>query len=342
MRIAISGATGFIGSRLAPKALADGHEINAFGLTSGRAEAPRAAALARVGIGIAPLDLTATIDPAALAGSDVVIHLAAAQHEMNVPDAHFRAVNVEGTRRLIEAAIAAKVRRFVHASTIGVHGEGDGVLSETAPLRPDNIYEATKLEAERVVKGHAGRIETVVVRVPETYGPGDMRLLKLFKGVQKGRFVIVGQGQNRHQPIYVDDMAALLLLLAEHPAAHGIFIAGGPRALTTEAMVAAVRRAIGGTRTPPCLPAAPFLALAWLCERGLRPLGIQPPLHRRRLGFFLKDQPIDAGHVAQILGFTPETDFGEGVARTAAWYRAEGFLPAAPPAARRASMPEYR
>jgi len=113
-----------------------------------------------------------------------VIHLAAAQHEMNVPDEHFRSVNVKGTRALLDAAVANGVRRFAYGSTIGVYGFwSEGPLDEGSPLRPQNIYGRTKLEAEQLVRTDAGRIEPVVLRISETYGPGDVRLLKRFRAI---------------------------------------------------------------------------------------------------------------------------------------------------------------
>ncbi len=84
-------------------------------------------------------------------GCDVVFHLAAAQHEANDPDQHFWAVNVDGTRNVIEASIEAGVKRFVHGSTIGVYEAAmEGEVDEETPLKPDNIYGVTKREGEKL------------------------------------------------------------------------------------------------------------------------------------------------------------------------------------------------
>ncbi|MCB1884880.1 MAG: NAD-dependent epimerase/dehydratase family protein [Geminicoccaceae bacterium] len=330
MRIALTGATGFIGSRLALAAAALGHAVLAFGLANNGIEEDRRSRLAAEGIAVEALDLAGGPDPAPrLEGVDAVVHLAAAQHEVKKPDRHFEAVNVKGTIRLLDAAARAGVGRFVHASTIGVHGEGSGVLDEGTALRPDNVYGRTKLAGEEAVRAWRDRIQAVVVRVPETYGPGDLRLLKLFKGVQKGRFLVVGNGLNRHQPIYVDDLADALLACAVHPDAPGrTFVLGGPEAVTTNAMVAAVAAAVG--REPPRVraPLWPFLTAAYGFEWTFRPLGLDPPLHRRRMGFFTKDQAIRADLAREVLGFVPKVDFAEGARRTAAWYAERGLIEA--------------
>ncbi len=264
--------------------------------------------------------------PVAWAGTDAVIHLAAAQHEMNVPDAHFRAVNIDGTRQMLAAAKAVGAT-FVHGSTIGVYGSHDGLIDETTPTAPDNIYGQTKLEAEQMALTRAGEQKVAVIRITETYGPGDRRLLKLFKSIKAGQFLVVGNGRNLHQPIYVDDLVDLLLLAASHEAARGeVLLSAGKEAVTTDQMVGAIAAAVG--KEPPRLrvPLAPVAAAAFLLETTLRPLGIQPPLHRRRIDFFRKSFRLDGSKAQRLLGFVPKTDFSEGATQTAHWYEQAGEL----------------
>ena len=328
MRLLITGATGFIGSSLALRAGAAGHAVRAAGMENTPAETANLARLRDAGCEVIVADLQQLAgDPAAFAGVDAVIHLAAAQHEMNVPDEHFRQVNVAGTEALMAAAAAAGVRRFVYGSTIGVYGDREGRLSEASPPAPDNIYGVTKLEAERKVLAGLPGLETTAVRISETYGPGDRRLLKLFKAVAKGRFPVIGNGRNLHHPVYIDDLADGLLIAAAHPAAAGeLFVLAGRNEVTTDEMVAAVATALGRPRPGLRLPLAPVMAAATVMELGLRPLGIQPPLHRRRMDFFKKSFSLDGAKARERLGYKPQVDFAEGARRTAAWYRDNGLL----------------
>ncbi len=329
MRMLITGATGFIGSRLALEARRLGHEIVASGQLNSDAEERRARELTSAGIDIhkGPLQ-----DPEQArrvsAGCQTVIHLAAAQHESHVADDYFFDVNVNGTRTLIEAGKAAGVQRFVYGSTIGIYGESNGqVLDESTPPRPANVYGRSKLQAEEVVNSYRSALPISIVRISETYGPGDFRLLKLFRAVNRGRFLIIGSGLNQRQVIHVSDLTRGLLLAASSPAAVGeTFVMAGEEILTTRDVVRQVAHALGRDAPRGRVPMWPFLATATLMERTLRPLGIQPPLHRRRLDFFRKSFVFSTAKARSTLGFTPVIPFSKGAAETADWYRRGGYL----------------
>jgi nucleoside-diphosphate-sugar epimerase len=329
MRIVVTGATGFIGCQLARILAGLGHDLVATGRAASAVESARLERLEEAGVRV---KVGSLLDPgfagALTKACEIVIHLAAAQHEGNVPDSYFRDINVTGTRLLLEAAIGAGARRFVYGSTIGVYGAASGQeLTELSATRPENIYAVTKLEAEQLVGAHSSQIETCIGRISETYGPGDFRLLKLFRAIDRGRFVMLGSGENVRQVIYVDDLAAGLLLAAQHPGAVGqTFVFAGTEVMTTNSMVAQIAAAL--QRRPPRIhvPVWPFRAAAAILESTLRPLGIQPPLTQRRLDFFTKSFLFSTAKYREVLGFVPRVSFAEGAAATADWYRKQGYL----------------
>lgn len=329
MKVAITGATGFIGSRLAAACRERGFEVAAFGQANNDVEAERQRKLIGLGVAMQALDLgNAEEVGARLSGCELVVHLAAAQHEMNVPDTHFWNVNVEGTRRMLEASVKAGVRRFVHGSTIGVYGIPTvAEIDERTATNPENIYGVTKLAGERLVLEYGAKLPITVIRISETYGPGDRRLLKLFRAIRKGKFFLIGKCDNIHQPIHVDDLVDVLLLAAVSPAAVGqVFVAPGVEKLTTEQMCRAIAAACNVTLPKWRVPITPFLASAVVLEKTLRPLGIQPPLHTRRLDFFRKSFSFSANKIGTVLGFQPKRTFAAGAKDTAEWYRAHGLL----------------
>jgi dihydroflavonol-4-reductase len=328
--ILLTGGTGFIGSQLAQSALKLGHRVTVASPVNNEIERFRYGLLARAGIPVIEAGLHDRERlREALAGRDVVIHLAAAQHEAEAPESHFRKVNVEGTRNLLELARETGVQRFVHGSTIGVYGKSasGGVLDEDSPLEPDNAYGRTKLEAERVVKEFSPRIETAVVRISEVYGPGDLRLLKLFRAIQRGRYVTLGAGRNERQMIYVDDLCRGLLAAAHLQAAVGqTMILAGSERLTTDDVASGIAAALGKSGDLKHVPLWPFAVAATVMETCLPPLGIRPPLHRRRLDYFRKSFRFSTQRAQALLDFRPDVTFAEGAKRTLDWYRAQALL----------------
>jgi len=329
MRILVTGATGFIGVHLARLVRDQKHEVIATGRVELEPEKVRAQILQREGIALrAGSLLTPGFGQQLIEGCDAIIHLAAAQHEGNVPDSYYQDINVSAHRMLLEAAVAAGVRRFVYGSTIGIYGSAiHGELNEETSPRPENIYARTKLEAEGVTHRYSDRIETCIARISETYGPGDLRLLKLFRGIDSGAFFMIGSGKNLRQVVYVGDLVRGLLLGATRPSAVGqTFVLAGSEVMTTTDMVQQVAAALGRKTSSLRLPIWPFRAAAAVFEATLRPLGIQPPLTQRRLDFFTKSFTFSTDKARSVLGFNPEVSFASGAALTAAWYRENGLL----------------
>lgn len=328
-RAFVTGATGFTGGRLAETLAARGWQVLALARETSRP--PALARLESAGAQIVRGDVR---DPApwqdALRGTDVVFHLAAAFREARLSDAEYRAVNVEGTRQVIEAAARAGVGRVVHCSTVGVHGDtGRTPVTEDAPFAPPDFYCQSKLEGESLARELFAKhgLPGVVFRPYGIHGPGDDRFLKLFRGLARGRFVMIGSGDVMYQLTYVDDLCDGILLCAERPAAVGeVFVLGGEAPTTLNQLVAEVARAVGGHVPRWRVPLAPVMAAGWLCETVCRPLGVEPPLHRRRVEFFSKHRAFDPSKARRLLGFTARTSLREGIERTAAWYRAQGML----------------
>jgi nucleoside-diphosphate-sugar epimerase len=329
MKTLITGGTGFIGSRLALRCIERGDDVNVLAQINTPAEEFNTKFLQDQGVTLVKGGVT-EVDKVeqAVKDCDIVFHLAAAQHEANVPDQHFWQVNVDGTKNVLEASIKAGVKRFVHGSTIGIYGvELEGQIDEDSPKKPDNIYGVTKKAGEELVLSYKEKIPVSVVRISETYGPGDRRLLKLFKGIAKKSFFVIGGGQNRHQLIYVDDLIDGMYLASEKEGALGeVFVLAGKEILTTDQMVDTVAKVLNVQKLKFRAPMWPFYVLAVIMEKTLRPLGIQPPLHRRRLDFFKKDLFFSHEKSERLLEFHPKTSFEEGAAATADWYKQNNLL----------------
>jgi nucleoside-diphosphate-sugar epimerase len=263
-------------------------------------------------------------------GAEAVVHVAAVYRTAGHPDSYYRDVNVGGTERLLEAAARAGVRRFVHTSTVGVHGSvRNPPADESAPFEPGDVYQETKAEAETLaLRFHRERaLPVVVVRPGAIYGPGETRLRKLFRAIARGRYAVVGSGRPHYHLVYIEDLLDGYELALTHPSAPGeAFIVAGPRSISQNELARTVAGHTGGRVLPFHVPVAAIHLAGDLCEAICVPFEIDPPLHRRRVDFWTKNRSFSIEKARRVLGYAPKVDVDEGIARTAASYRQAGWL----------------
>lgn len=326
MKVSLTGASGYTGGHILNRLLARGDTVKA--LVRESSVTPE---LEASGAEIVKGVLGNADDARRLVeGADAVMHVAAVYRTAGHPDSYYRQVNVEGTRLLLEAARAAGVRRFVHTSTVGVHGDvKNPPADENAPIAPSDIYQETKAEADVQARefGRAHGVEVAIVRPGAIYGPGETRLLKVFKGIARGRYAVVGSGKPHYHLVYIDDLVdGFLLALDRKEAAGETFIIAGPRSLSQDDLAREVAKATGGSVWPFHIPAWPIQRLGDVVEAICVPFGIEPPIHRRRVDFWVKNRSFSIEKARRLLGYAPKVDVTEGIARTARWYRENGWL----------------
>jgi dihydroflavonol-4-reductase len=327
VRVLVTGATGFTGGHLARALAAAGHDVSA--LVRNRAGQP-AADLARAGITPVAGDLRDPSTLTAATGVEVVYHMAAIYRQVGVPADTYRAVNAVGSQLVVEAASRAGARRVVHCSTVGVHGDVERPpANEDAPLKPGDIYQETKLEGERLAQAAGARcgIEVTVARPSGIYGPGDRRLLRLFRGVARRRWFTLGSGEIYYHLTYIDDLVDGFRLLGEHPAAaNRTYILAGGEVTTLNALVGLIAEGAGVPVPTRHLPVWPFWTAGALCEALCVPLRIEPPIFRRRVDFFTKSRAFDITRARAEVGFAPRVGLRDGIRRTLDWYRTHGWI----------------
>jgi nucleoside-diphosphate-sugar epimerase len=325
-RILVTGATGFTGGHLARRLAAQGHTVRA--LVRGKGQS---ADLTRHGLEPVVGDLCdpASLD-AATRGIDTVYHIAAAFRQEGMARELFWQVNAQGTKLLIEAAIRNGVSRFVHCSTVGVHGDIEHPpANEHAPLAPGDHYQESKLEGERIAAQYMkdGKIPLTVFRPAGIFGPGDLRFLKLFRPIKRRRFVMIGDGSVLYHLTYIDDLVDGIILCGTVEAAVGqTYILAGNQYGSLKDLVALIADELAVPPPRLHIPLWPVYSAAFMSEVICKPLGIEPPLYRRRVDFFRKSRAFDISKAKAELGYTPKIGLREGIRRTGKWYAEQGYL----------------
>ena len=307
MRVCITGASGFIGRTLAERFRTDGHEVAGIdreagpGVVAGNIAEPGAW-------------------QSAAAGCDVLVHTAALVG-MPTDVSAFWAVNVMGTRRIVEAARDHGVGRVVHLSSVVTFGLDfpDGV-DERHPVRPTGVaYVDTKIAAEQVVlMAHAsGEQEAVIVRPGDVYGPGSRPWTLLPVELLKARqLTLPAWGRGIHSPVYVDDLVEGIVRACTAPEAAGrvITLSGGVGVPTREYFGYFGRwlgRRVPRGPTPVVLAGAAALdRLARLrgTPNELTPDGVRYLAHRRGT--------YGIATARELLDWQPRVGLDEGMART--------------------------
>jgi dihydroflavonol-4-reductase len=325
-RILVTGATGFLGGHLCDRLVREGKTVRALVRNP-----EKCASLRRWGVETVVGDLFdgETIERA-MEGIAVVYHLAGAYRDGRLARQELMKTNAGGTRNVLDAAVKAGVQRFIHCSTIGVHGDiANPPGTEETPYRPGDSYQESKVAGEWIVRDYMakGSLPIVIFRPGGVYGPGDLRFLKLFKGIKRRTFVMLGSGEVLYQLIYISDLIDGIFLCGTRDEAPGnIYILTGNQPVTLNVFVRNIAEALDVP--PPCLhfPVTPVYLASFACDWLCRPLGIHPPLFPRRMDFFRKTRSFDISKAKNELAFHPKTDLKTGIQLTVESYRKGGWL----------------
>ncbi len=266
---------------------------------------------------------------------DVVFNIAARFQETEDGEDVYSQVNHHGALKLARTAARAGAERFVHCSTVGVHGDVKEIpATEESPFNPMDLYHRTKLAGELAIlefaEGLSAQEMVVTVNRPAmVYGPGDRRMLKLFTAIESGRFRMIGSGEVLAHLGYIDDQTESFLLSAVEPreAVHGhAFNIASAEPLTLNELAESIADVLGVRLSRLRIPVAPVWAAAWACEMLCRPFGIQPPLFRRRVGFFTHNRAFDVSKAGDRLSYRSQWPNGDGIHETVKWYQEAGWL----------------
>ena len=246
---------------------------------------------------------------AAVRGVDGIVHIAAIFRQAGLPEGEFFRVNVEGTRALLDYSVQFGVKRFIHCSTVGVHGDVENPPGdEFSPFKPGDVYQRSKLEGELLVQKYLerGDLRGIIIRPAMIYGPHDVRTRKIFSMIGRRRFFYVGRGDKLVHFVDVRDLArAFLMAFDREDLSVRTFIVAGKEAMPLHELVRRIALILNVPEPVVHLPVRPVQALGSLCEAVCTPLRIPPPLYRRRVDFFTKTRCFNSERARHELGFVP-------------------------------------
>ena len=327
-KILITGATGFTGRVLTRKLADAGAQITAIARRSSKI-----GDLDDINVNWVRGDVyDAETIQTAVQGVEYIFHLAAAFREEKGTDAGYRRVHVRSTELLAQALVGkAEFKRFVHVSTVGVHGHIEAERAdENYPFDPGDGYQRTKLEGELWLGDFAAKnnIPFTIIRPVPIFGPGDGRLLKFFKMIDKGYLPMLGLNRSGiYHLVHVDDLTEIFMRAALLDAALSqTFIAANESPVSIEDMGKIIAKALGKKVRVIRLPITPFFIAADVCKAVCLPFGIQPPIYRRRVAFYTKDRKFDITKLKTVLGYTPKYNNESGLTETAQWYAKHEWL----------------
>lgn len=325
MRVLITGATGFVGSHLVAALAERGARIRAVVRRTSRTTQ-----LEALGAELVEGELD---DGEALAraveGTDVVFHLAALTSARSEEEYH--RTNVGGTERLLDAieGAATRPRRLIYLSSLAAVGPSRNgrPVGRDDPCRPITTYGRTKLAGEEACLRRRDLVETVVLRPPAVYGPRDREILRFFRLASLGLLPVPTGPDRPLQMVHVRDLAEAAIAAAEAPGASGVYHVAEPRAYGWGEVAAHFSNALGRRVRIVRVPAGLVTTAAAVSEIGAGIMGRSTVFNREKARELLAPGWLcETEALQREVGFTPRITLADGLAETAAWYRAEGWL----------------
>ena len=333
MKILITGGTGFTGSHLVKHVLREGNKA----VVLDNQEGIMLDELKKLG---AEVTIGSVTDPAALKkaveGCDAVYHLAAAFRKINVPKSEYDNTNINAMSSLLEICREAGVKKVVYCSTQGVHGNIESLAQnppvpgdETSPIKPEDYYQYTKYEGEKVAQAFMDKgMDITILRPTALYGPGDPgRFLMLYKQVKKGWFPFFGPGAAFYHPVYVENFCDAFTLAVQRPESKGqtYLIADGEYFRIKE-IVQKIADIMGVKCRMIHLPFYPMYWLSFLVAGIFKLLPFEPPLFPRRVDWYRQNRGFKIDKARRELGYEPKVGLDEGLRLAYDWYKQNGYL----------------
>ena len=307
MNILLTGANGFIGSRLLPRLDHAGHQLKILSRKT----------IANLNnITQYQYDLSSKYNKLddAFDGIDVIIHLASKVHDLSKEqsDDDYQRINVEGTQQLLAAAVQHRVKRFIYLSTIKVYGDGNlQDVNEDSKLLPDDPYGSSKLQCENVIRQtcSANDLEYVIIRPPLVFGPGvKANFFNLIRLVDSGLPLPFASINNQRSMIYVDNLCEFISQCCTDYKAKDQIYNVKDFDVSTSKLINTITRYLGKPNRLFRCPGFVLKLIGLLSNK------------KKQIGRLAGSLTIDNSKMLNHLNFRPLYDYETSVRHTVEWY----------------------
>jgi dihydroflavonol-4-reductase len=323
VKVALTGATGFVGSHLVDVLRERGDDIACLVRRPEQAQALRSAG-ARLVTGTLEDDTALRV---LAEGAEVLYHVAGAVTSAGQNE-RLERVNLKGTESVVRAAASASVPRLVYVSSLAASGPSlAGLpLADTTQCRPVTDYGRSKLRGEEAVR--AGNVAFTIVRPPAVYGPRDRQFLPAFRMVRRGWAAVIGDGRQELSLIHARDLARALVAAGTSPHTVGkTYHAAHPRILTQRELVQEIGRALGRRVAILRVPGPALVGLLHAVGAAADLVGARTVLRPGKAAELLAPAwTCGSNGFAADSGWAAEIDLARGLSETAGWYREAGWL----------------
>lgn len=324
VKVLITGANGFVGSRLCRRLLNDGYNV-----VAGIRDGCEVSLIEELNLEYRFGDVTDTDSLRKMVrGVDYIVHNAGVVKASD-PNIFFK-INRDGVRNIIEAAmLEPDLKKFILISSLSAAGPSQygEPRTEDMPAEPMTAYGRSKLEGEKEVLKHTDKINSVILRPSGVYGPGDKEMLAFFQALNNRIKPYLGNLKRRIQLVHADDLAfAVSCALKSETESGSIYFVAESNSYSYYQLVRHLRRAVGRAGLPIYLPAWLLKAVAGMSERVMKMLGKTPMFTVEKAGEILVNWEVSVARAEKELGFKSQVDFPDGAVQTVQWYREEGWL----------------
>lgn len=325
MKVCVTGANGFVGSKLCEALVQNGDAV--VGLVRKSSDLQFLKSLKSIEIHLGDITQRSSLVPA-FKDAEVVYHVAAFSSDWGDWEV-FKSSNVDAVRNVMECALASKVRRVVHISSVSVYGFPNGTeIAEDQPFiaRPEDPYISTKQEGERIALSYHGKgLEVVAIRPAGIYGPHDRTTsLKLLPALEKGQLPYVDGGKHVMAPVYIDNLIQAILSAARSEVAGGrSYNVMDEGKIGWKTYFEWFCEDLGCKKPPFSAPSWLVWPLACAVEGAAKLIRLKapPPVTKYRIRAVMGDAHYSTKRAKEDLGYQPAVSTREGIRRTVSWYR---------------------